>query len=87
MDIDIIESTFNELMVELGKIKDLNEKAELYKERTQVLSDQLEQFLNVVTKERSTVLKNMDDIKALVIETEQKMLILFQILVLEYSKP
>lgn len=72
MDIDIIESTFNELMVELGKIKDLNEKAELYKERTQVLSDQLEQFLNVVTKERSTVLKNMDDIKALVIETEHK---------------
>ena len=46
MDLEIIESTFNELMVELSKIKDLNEVAESYKQKTQILSEHLERFLS-----------------------------------------
>jgi len=72
MDIDIIESTFNELMSELGKIKDLNETAESYKQRTRILSEQLEQFLSTAIEERSAILKDTKEIIALSNENEQK---------------
>lgn len=72
MDIDIIESTFNELMSELGKIKDLNETAESYKQRTRILSEQLEHFLSTAIEERSAILKDTKEIIALSNENEQK---------------
>lgn len=72
MDIDIIESTFNELMAELGKLKDLNETAESYKQRTHLLCEQLEQFLSVAKEGRSAILKDAENIKTLIIETGNK---------------
>ena len=59
MDIDLIESTFNELMGELEKIKDLNELAESYKKKTQVLSEQLERFLSASAEGRNIVMEKI----------------------------
>lgn len=59
MDIDLIESTFNELMGELEKIKDLNELAESYQKKTQVLSEQLERFLSASAEGRNIMMEKI----------------------------
>lgn len=63
MDIDITESTFNELMGELEKIKDLNELAESYKKKTQVLSEQLERFLSASAEGRNIVMEKIQSVE------------------------
>ena len=63
MDIDLIESTFSELMGELEKIKDLNELAESYKKKTQVLSEQLERFLSASAKGSTIVMEKIQPVE------------------------
>jgi predicted nucleic acid-binding Zn-ribbon protein len=63
MDIDLIESTFSELMGELEKIKDLNELAESYKKKTQVLSEQLERFLSASAEGRNIVMEKIQSVE------------------------
>ena len=63
MDIDIIESTFNELMGKLEKTKDLNELTESYKKKTQVLSEQLERFLSASAEGRIIVMEKIQSVE------------------------
>lgn len=63
MDINLIESTFNELMQELEKIKDLNELADSYKQKTQILSEQLERFLLAANKGNNSLMEKIEIIE------------------------
>ncbi|MBP3834930.1 MAG: hypothetical protein J6E45_03295 [Prevotella sp.] len=60
-----IESAFNELVVELGKIKDLNNVTESYKEKVTEMGDMIETFLN-----KSYAIYNESTLKNKEIETK-----------------
>lgn len=64
-DMADIESAFNELVVELGKIKDLNNVTESYKEKVTEMGDMIETFLN-----KSYAIYNESTLKNKEIETK-----------------